>query len=178
MPEAKPVAGQPVVRFLFLEGKMSRDQRKISWAVVGALGCLALFLCAVLAGAGGYIFYDVDPFKLQNAAATPTARPTKSVIDIPKDQAACEAQGGKWGRIGLAPREECNLPTTDAGKVCSDSSECEGMCVANLSREDYDRVTKNRVVIDAKGKCTPWRIVVGCLAIVTDGKVNGILCID
>lgn len=157
---------------------MTTGQRRVSWPVVAAMGCLAVLLCAVLAGLGGYYFYGVDPFKIPRPTATPTARPTKSMIDIPKDKAACEAQGGKWGRIGLAPRDACNLPTSDAGQICSDSSECEGACVADLSRADYDRVTKNKVIIDSAGKCTPWRIVVGCLAVVTDGKVNGIMCID
>ena len=151
---------------------------RVSLPVVGLMGCLAVLLCAILAGAGGYYFYGVDPFKYPGATAAPTARPTTSVIDIPKDQATCEARGGKWGKIGLSPRDACNLPTTDAGTVCSDSSECEGACVANLSRADYDRVTKNKVIIDSMGQCTPWRIVVGCLAIVTNGKVNGIMCID
>jgi hypothetical protein len=157
---------------------MLAGQRRVSWPGVAAMGCLAVLLCTVLAGLGGYYFYGVDPFKIPQPSATPTARPTESVIDIPKDQAACEAQGGKWGRIGLAPRDECNLPTSDAGQICSDSSQCEGACVADLSRADYDRVAKNKVIILSTGKCTPWRIVVGCLAVVTDGKVNGIMCID
>ncbi len=157
---------------------MSARPMRVSWPIVGVMGCLAVLLCAVLAGLGGYYFYGVDPFKFPQPSATPTARPTKSVGDIPKDQATCEAHGGKWNRIGLAPRDACNLPTSDAGQSCSDSSECEGACVADLSRADYDRVTKNKVIIDSTGKCTPWRIVVGCLAVVTDGKVNGIMCID
>ena len=157
---------------------MSIEPRRVSWVVVSAMGCLALLLCAVLAGAGGYYFYGVDPFRFPNAAATPTARPTKSVTDIPKDQATCEAQGGKWSRIGLAPRESCNLPTLDAGKVCSDSSECEGACLADLSRADQDRIRKDKAVIETQGKCTPWRIVVGCTAPVTGGKVKDIMCVD
>ena len=157
---------------------MSSEPRRVSWTIVGAMGCLAVFLCAVLAGAGGFYFYGVDPFRIPNATATPTARPTKSVIDIPKDPAACEAQGGKWSRIGLAPRESCNLPTSDAGQVCSDSSQCESTCLADLSRADQDRIRKDKAVIETQGKCAPWQIVVGCLGVVTDGKVNQILCID
>jgi len=33
----------------------------------------------------------------------------------PQDRAACEALGGRWRRIGLNPREQCNLPAADAG---------------------------------------------------------------
>lgn len=118
------------------------------------------------------------PTARPNVATTPTARATKSVIDIPKDKATCEAQGGRWGRIGLSPVESCNLPTSDAGTVCSDSSECESLCIADLSQADRDRLMRNRVTIETNGKCAPWRITVGCIPRVTEGQVTGLLCID
>jgi len=149
------------------------------WIIVGVVGCLALCLFSAVVATGAYFLFGANPSTLVNdVSTTPTARPTKGLIDIPKDKATCEAQGGKWGRIGPSPRESCNLPTSDAGKVCSDSSECEGGCVANLSRADQDRITRDKAVIETQGKCTPWRIVVGCMALVTDGKVRGILCVD
>ncbi|MBI5032993.1 MAG: hypothetical protein HZB51_20925 [Chloroflexi bacterium] len=117
---------------------------------------------------------------LPSTDPTPSSarRPKVTNQDLPKDKAICEAQGGKWGKIGLSPTEQCNLPTPDAGKVCSDSSDCAGMCIANLSQTDYDRVWKDKTVIQTNGKCTPWRITVGCVPQVTNGKVQGILCID
>lgn len=107
-----------------------------------------------------------------------TRRPTVTNQELPKDKATCEAQGGRWGKIGLAPIEQCNLPTPDAGKVCSDSRDCTGMCIAELSKEDYDRVWRDKAVIQTMGKCAPWRITVGCVPQVTNGKVQGIICID
>jgi hypothetical protein len=117
------------------------------------------------------------------AAATPTVgnlvpTPTKVAVEIPKDKETCLAMGGRWGRIGLAPREECNLPTGDGGKVCTDTHECEGMCLAELSPAERDQIVKNKVPLATQGKCTSWKIVVGCIARIENGKVGTILCID
>ncbi len=48
-------------------------------------------------------------------------------------QAKCEAKGGRWGgtAIGRGRSPGCNLPTKDAGKKCSDSSQCESACIAH-----------------------------------------------
>lgn len=150
------------------------QSNRIAWAIVGGLGCLAICLLATIIG-GGFWFWNSNAM----AQATPTVlrRPTK-IIEMPKDQPACLAAGGKWGRIGLGPRAECNLPTSDAGAICSDSSECESLCIAELSKADQERVTREKAIIQTKGKCAAWRIVVGCIARVENGQVKGILCID
>jgi hypothetical protein len=38
----------------------------------------------------------------------------------------CKLSGGGYWKI----RDVCIYPTTDAGKVCNDSSECESFCLA------------------------------------------------
>lgn len=103
---------------------------------------------------------------------------TKPKIEIPKDKETCLAKNGKWAKIGPAPVESCNLPTSDGGKECTDTSECEGTCLAALSNEEQNLVMREKKTIQTKGKCTPWVITVGCQARVQNGKVNGILCID
>ena len=95
----------------------------------------------------------------------------------PQDQASCEALGGKWGRIGLGPREECNLPASDAGKECLSSSDCEGLCLAEMTRDELASITRDKKVVRATGKCSAWRIVVGCVPEVVDGLVR-VICID
>jgi hypothetical protein len=104
---------------------------------------------------------------------------TKAIRDnVPKSQQECENKKGRWGRIGLFPQETCNLPTSDEGKTCNNPSDCEGSCVATLSKEDQDKAMKQKVSIETSGKCTPWLTTVGCIAQVQEGKVNGMLCID
>ena len=103
---------------------------------------------------------------------------TKSEIAIPSDKESCESLGGRWEKIGLSQEESCNLPTSDAGKICSDSSECQGSCIAELSKEDLDKVSGQNDFVYTKGKCSRWKITAGCNAFVKDGKVENILCVD
>jgi len=88
----------------------------------------------------------------------------------------CATKGGRWGRVGLNPIPQCNLPTSDAGKECSGSGECEGACIVELSSDDMARA-KGGEIIHAKGRCSAWRIIVGCYAFVEDGIVV-LICID
>ncbi len=118
----------------------------------------------------------INPTLTSTPTPTSTTEPTKIIREIPKDQIACEALNGKWGRIGIAPFEECNLLTNDVGKACSDSNECEGMCIAELTSEEKEKV--NQRTIEKNGKCSDWVVVVGCHAIVQKGQVSGIMCLD
>lgn len=100
---------------------------------------------------------------------------------IPQTKESCEAKGGQWGKWGLKPPEApatCNLPTTDAGKECSGSNECEGACIAELTEEQKDMLNKTDEPVYTKGQCSSVNIVVGCHAYVINGKVEGILCAD
>ena len=92
----------------------------------------------------------------------------------PRDKKSCEAAGGKWE---INDVEVCNLPTSDFGKECSDSNQCEGLCIAELSEEEYNKATQGTIIY-TKGKCSGETNVLGCTPIVNDGKVNGILCMD
>ena len=58
---------------------------------------------------------------------------TTTKFTIPKDEISCASASGVWKKIGIRPREECNLPTTDSGKICSGSNQCEGVCLADIT---------------------------------------------
>lgn len=126
---------------------------------------LILFL-AILIGSAFYIYTKQN--NQSNLKPPTTIAPT--------NKESCLATGGRWGRIGLSLNEVCNLPTFDAGKQCSNSNDCEGSCLAELSKEDWDKAAKG--IVYTKGKCTAWKITVGCQAFVENGKVEGILCVD
>ena len=164
---------------------MSATNDRAAWMIAGACGCVALCLVLMTGGVAVYLLFNADrvaptptvpPTSI--IAATPAARPPKKAVELPKDESACEQAGGKWGKSGLASTEQCNLPTSDAGKVCSAFSECEGLCLADLPREQWESLTRTRTPIPAQGKCAPWRVTVGCVAIVENGMVRGILCVD
>lgn len=76
------------------------------------------------------------------------------------EQIACEEQGGVWGAHSrFSDKESCILPTSDAGTPCTDSSQCEGMCIG-------------------PGACSKWdRLPSGCYEVLTEGVPGG-LCID
>lgn len=82
----------------------------------------------------------------------------------------CAARGGSWRRMGMAQTEVCEMPTGDAGKPCSDSSECESYCVAP------EGVEKGAVVT---GTCHGTFLRLGyCFAEVTKGHAEQSACRD
>jgi hypothetical protein len=88
----------------------------------------------------------------------------------PDTQTACEAAGGTWGRFGLLGTELCNLPTSDAGRPCTDNSDCESVCVAPDGAKLGDHVT---------GQCYGRSLTLGtCLPYVLDGVAQAVLCVD
>ena len=95
----------------------------------------------------------------------------------PSDQASCEAIGGEWGTWGLAPKEQCNIPTGDGGKACTNSSQCKSLCLAELTPEEFNEAFREGKTFQKGGACAQWTIVVGCVPVVQDGFVQ-ILCID
>ena|ERR1700733_6468457 len=46
---------------------------------------------------------------------------------------ACMDHGGTWKRVCLAQEYRCVMSYPDAGKACSDSSECKGQCLVDLT---------------------------------------------
>lgn len=85
------------------------------------------------------------------------------------DQAACKAAKGTcvWGGFGCV--EVCALLTTDVGKICSDSSECQGSCLAD------EKVPKGT---QTKGTCSPTMIGRGCSNPIVKGVASGHICAD
>ena len=46
------------------------------------------------------------------------------------DQKQCKAEGGTVRGVGMFGTPACVKPFPDAGKVCSDKSDCQGLCKA------------------------------------------------
>ena len=90
------------------------------------------------------------------------------------DQSTCEGKGGEW--LDLGPKQTCNFPTTDAGKICLNSDDCEGDCIVELTSEEEANLINGP--IEKEGQCSEKTINLGCFAFVEDGQVSGILCQD
>lgn len=135
-----------------------------------------------IANAAGYWTCSGDKWV---AAGDPQhAMPSKSCgsqLEIPSTQLGCEQGGGRWGPAGIFPRPICRMPTHDGGRLCADTLECEGLCLAALTPAQRDlaqqwiRLRQKQQML---GKCTPSAPVFGCMAIVREGFVTGIMCRD
>lgn len=95
---------------------------------------------------------------------------------VPKDQENCEKVGGVWKKPGPRPFEECNLPTKDAGKICSGSHECEGVCLADLTSEELRKGMSGKL-FKTTGKCSSFIKIFGCRAYVYQGWAQ-VVCAD
>ncbi len=82
--------------------------------------------------------------------------------DVEAEKAACEACNGEWGRHGLSPFESCNCRTSDFGKACQGSEQCEGQCLADGEPEqvvtDPGPPAKGYFV----GQCSEFEVSYGC----------------
>jgi uncharacterized protein YceK len=81
----------------------------------------------------------------------------------------CTSANGKWftTRSGA---NICDVPTSDAGKACRDSAECEALCAAST-----DLARGARVI----GHCTKSHYAaLSCVNEVRSGRALGGLCVD
>jgi hypothetical protein len=101
---------------------------------------------------------------------------TSLKFTVPKDKENCLKAGGVWKKMGPRPFEECNLPTKDAGKICSGSNECEGVCLAELSREEMQKGMRGNL-FRTQGKCSSFIKTIGCQAFVYKGWAQ-VVCAD
>jgi hypothetical protein len=83
---------------------------------------------------------------------------------------ACKKLGGTWQAVGMRQSMACITKYPDAGKSCTDNSQCKGGCLD---------VTPHDHVGDRIGKCKTDNDHFGCTSYLTQGKRDGpVLCID
>lgn len=96
----------------------------------------------------------------------------RKLPEVPLEQ--CTAAGGVV-RVagGLVPAPMCIVQTPDAGKQCTDSSECTGRCtVSDDGEKDLRQGTR------ANGRCEASNADFGCYAEVRHGRLTGTICVD
>ena len=108
----------------------------------------------------------------QPAATPATEAPVAEKIDWQAAQNAeqCGAIGGNWRPICMMGKPACVVPYKDAGKSCSDSSECSGQCVTTSTGTPPESATR--------GVCTANSDPCGCFQLVEKGKAGYPLCAD
>lgn len=125
---------------------------KMFWALVCALMLTACNATGVTAENN-----DKPPVKTETPAT-------------PKTASDCAVAGGIWQRVGKAQMFACVLNTKDAGKSCTDSSQCESACIV--------KGTKVQPGQPAVGQCHSNNMLFGCRTYVKDGKAEHTLCVD
>lgn len=94
----------------------------------------------------------IDPLPIEPAAKI-------SVNYLEKALENCEKNGGQrvMSDHGF---EVCEQPTVDAGKACTDSSQCQEFCIAS---DDTDG--------ELNGTCSPTTPFMGCIDVIENGQV-------
>ena len=130
---------------------------------LAALGAFALGACTPQAG------------------PQPPTPPTGGATEVPgnqsyardmsaADKAACTSTGGTVQRRGRLGMEQCVRPFADAGKACTDTSQCEGKCVGSAgSASGNEKVS---------GQCQADDRLFGCYSEIKDGKAAYAICVD
>ena len=98
------------------------------------------------------------------------AQDVPSVQKLTREQlTACKAKGGRPEML-LYYVEGCVWPTTDSGKPCRDTADCQGFCEAPFGTE-----------VDARtvGKCSRQGAdrAGGCTNLVEHGRSTGDVCV-
>ena len=147
------------------------------------LGLLVLAACAAPAagqaeaetGAGADTETD-GPQRAGSAAPRDLARLARSL----DTEASCVAEGGVWGRGGLAPEPFCNMRYPDAGAACTGADACGGRCIARPEGPDPDTDpdTDPDMGAPATGRCQTYTSQFGCYGLVEDGTLGPTLCVD
>jgi hypothetical protein len=105
-----------------------------------------------------------------SACAAPSAQQAAEPAPSAQTLAAqCSAKGGSIQPVGKAQIPTCVVPYADAGKACTDKSQCEGACILEGNLEPASDVT---------GQCQKTNRQFGCYAKVVNGKSTGAICVD
>ena len=90
----------------------------------------------------------------------------------------CELQGGVWGSLGDLGEERCTQSDENEVIVCTDSIECGGYCVAQLTPEQEQDVLEGAILSVDGGVCTQTLEPGSCYPIVENGEVRSVLCAE
>lgn len=134
-----------------------------------ALAALIASACTAPAPApeeqGAFVGIDGKPL------VTPEGNIDNAVQEaLTANPAACAKAGGEVRRVCLMGVPMCVVAFADAGKVCTDSSECSGRCLASKAGAAMTQ--------PAKGQCSATNDPCGCFQTVEKGIAQPALCVD
>jgi hypothetical protein len=116
---------------------------------------------------GCYLFFWVDKAGPAQLGEVP-CKDTLSEVTAERD--ICLSDGGTLHTAFMRGSMVCTRPTRDAGKSCTDGSQCEGLCVGEGEAKYGDA---------AIGKCTAARgPAMRCRTVVQNGRIQVCAIVD
>ena len=126
--------------------------------------------------AAAFVVLAACAAKTDTTDASATPPPAQSAAATPGDSTDltnCAARGGVVDTVGRMQRQVCRVPYADAGKACSNKSDCTARCI--LDREEGDSEPANGPVT---GKCQQYQTQFGCFTEVDGGQAKATICVD
>ncbi|WP_310541332.1 hypothetical protein [Phenylobacterium sp.] len=99
------------------------------------------------------------------------APPPPVVNSAGPDVAACAARGGTVRPVCRMQRPACVIAYPDAGKTCSDKSDCRGRCL-------HEGEAPSDPAAAVTGRCQSTSDPCGCFTTVVQGRMGPGLCVD
>ncbi|MGP9689081.1 hypothetical protein ACT3TH_07970 [Psychrobacter sp. AOP22-C1-C5] len=119
-----------------------------------------------------YLMVFLSLFFISACQTSPVASDQNASTDSSENLVKeCLAKGGTYSKQGRLQAYRCVMQFSDAGKSCSDSSECQGSCTN--SDTAIEAGTSN-----VKGTCAANDSPFGCRQTIEGGVAKGFLCID
>jgi len=116
-----------------------------------------------------------SPNSVNTSTSQPSLTPTLDYDSMTEDE--CKAHRGRWEILGFRG-PGCNSLTTDGGKECTSSKDCESVCLAEGKLLDSEVLEQlNAQENEISGTCSWWRYKFGCYVRVEDSKY-GLICVD
>lgn len=131
-----------------------------------AFVALAAAACAgpqPAAESGPFVGFEGRPLKVGGV----TDNAVQELLNA--NPAACAKAGGQVQPVCMLQKPMCVIAFKDAGKTCSDSSDCSGRCLIEGQAQPQSKAT---------GKCTASNDPCGCFQIVEKGVAGYPLCAD
>jgi hypothetical protein len=92
---------------------------RVFWVVAGVVGIATAFV----------LLLPSEPLEITTWRAKRAA--------LPSDARTCRTHGGTWTSFGNM-YNFCRLMTTDSGKACRSSADCQGVCLAGSTKLNSD----------------------------------------
>lgn len=112
-----------------------------------------------------------------DGAAIRSPEADRAMAELALELAQCQAKGGELRVVDTIGKPACVIPYPDAGKVCSDSSQCTGTCRITGDESRAKQIKPGAVSV--KGTCQKDKFDLGgCYAKLSKGMMGVIVCMD